>query len=131
MVVARIFRHFNFDLSYEEGRAVSKGHVMNAAWSLSLSYQGSKTTKSMSPKPVTKKRKRDDNTILEEAPVSALAKSIGVKINEPASSIPKRSKYSEPRGKTPQSSAKSKRKTPKLSMDSKSAKKSASVQRSE
>ena len=131
MIITQIFRHFDFDLSYEERRAILERHIMNAAWSLSFSYQGSKTTKSRSPKLATKKRKRDDNTSSEEVLESALAKSTGVKINEPASSIPKRSKYSEPRGKTPQSSTKSKGKTPKPSTESKSAKKKASVHRSE
>ena len=131
MVITRIFRHFDFNLSYEEERAVSEGHVMNAAWSLSLSYQGSKTTKSRSPKPATRKRKRDDNTSSEEALVSAPAKSTRVKITEPVSSIPKQSRYSELRGKTPQLSAKSKGKTLNPSTESKSVKKSASVSRFE
>ena len=58
MNITHIFRHFDFDLSYEEGKTVLEGHVMNAAWSMSLSYQGSKTTKFRSPKPSSKKRKR-------------------------------------------------------------------------
>ena len=58
-------------------------------------------------------------------------KSTGVKINEPTSSIPKHSRYFEPRGKAPQSSVKSKGKTPMPFTESKSVKKSAFVRTSE
>ena len=64
----------------------------------------------------------------EEAPVPTPAKSKGVTIGEPASFIPRRSRYSEPKEKAPQSSEKSKGKA---SKKPKTAKQSASVRRSE
>ena len=76
MIITHIYRHFDFDLSYEVLRGVFKGHIMNATWFLSLSYQGSKTTKSRSPKPTTKKRKWDDNTSSEKVLDFTPAKSI-------------------------------------------------------
>ena len=41
MIITRIYRHFDFDLSHEVGRRVLDGNIVNATWTLTLSYQGS------------------------------------------------------------------------------------------
>ena len=82
---------------------MSDGNIMNASWTLILSYQGSKVSKSKSLKSTSKKRKRKDETTpnsLDKETNAPSIKSKGVKVKEHALVIPKKSKYyEEPKGK--------------------------------
>ena len=114
MIITHIYKHFDFDLSHEVGRRVSDGNIMNTAWTLTLSYQGSKVSKLKSPKIAAKKKKHTDDTSLGEDSDFPSTKSTGVKIKEYARVIPKRSRYFDDlkRKRTQQSSEKDEAKLP-------------------
>ena len=94
MIITHIYRHFDLNLSHEVGRKVSDENIIDAYWTLTLSYQGSKVSKSKSPKTSTKKRKHMYDTSSKGNLDIPTTKSKGVKIKEPARVIRKIFKYS-------------------------------------